>query len=156
MKVTEDTPARLTLTDRPWLFAGALVAAGVVALTSLLSSPGSFDTGERVVILVIGVTALYIAWRGFPFQRFVFDRATGTFTHRIDRLVGNRVTRLPLARIERAAILNLREDRNRMERLVLVLAEGEHPLDWGYSSFSRAPVEKAINDWLGASGRRKV
>ncbi len=149
MKVTSSTPDRLVLEDKPWGLAIPLY--GVGGGTAFAALIGRVDgIGASLLVGALGLGAIWVAWHFMPFQRFTFDRPSGTFTHQVRRITGTRTWERPLADIRRAADEGQWSDGNRLERVTLLTSDGSHPLESGFSGTSRDAVIKSINDWIGA------
>lgn len=148
MKVVETNPDRLVIEDRPWFLWLTLPVMGLAALVAALT--GNVDGwAETLLVAALGAGSLWVAWQFAPFQRFTFDRTANTFTHHVRRLAGQQSWVRPLADIRRAADEGNWSDGSRLERVTLLTTDGRHPLESGFSSASKAPVIRAINDWLG-------
>lgn len=148
MKVVDATPDRMTIEDRPWFLWITLTLLGVTALLSALTGRTE-DWGTTVLVALLGLGVLWSLWHFAPFQRLVFDRTDGTFTHEVHRLNGKQVWSTSLGDIRHAIAESDCSDSSRLERVTLLTANGRHPLEPGYSSTLKAPVIQAINDWLG-------
>ncbi|MEM0947921.1 MAG: hypothetical protein AAGK37_10975 [Pseudomonadota bacterium] len=149
MKVVEATDDRLTIEDRPWFLWLFLPPMGLGAVATALAGRYS-SYGETALVLTLGLGVLWVAWYYAPFQRFVFDRASGRFTHRVGRLTGSLNFERDLSSIERAVSGPYWVDGSRLERVVLKVSDGHYPLESGFTGLSRAKVTEAINDWLDA------
>lgn len=148
MKVVSSTPQRLIIEDRPLLNWALLYSMGTAAIFTAIT--GWIDgTAQTLLVFALGLGALWVAWRLLPFQRFVLDRASGTFTHQIQRLTGHQSWQRPLDDIRRAADEGHWSDGSRLERVTLLTRDGRHALEAGFSGISRAGVIREINDWLG-------
>ncbi len=150
MKIVEQTPERLVIEDRPWFLWIILPCLGTPAIFSALT--GGVDGWiPSLLVLCIGVAALWVAWHFAPFQRFTFDRKTLTFTHQVTRLIGSQAWEKPLSDIRRAADEGHWSDGSRLERVTLLTEDGRYPLESGFTGFSRKAVIDEINGWLEAS-----
>ncbi len=147
MKITRTSPDRLIIEDRPWFLWLLLPGLGAPSLFAALT--GQVDGwGATLLVAALGIGALWVAWHYAPFQRFTFDRSTGTLTHQVTRLNGTKSWERPLTDIRRAADEGHYSDGSRMQRVTLLTTDGRYPLESGFTSSSRAPVIAAINDWL--------
>ncbi len=149
MKVTETSPDRLVIEDRPWFLWLAFGILGGAALISALLGLVEGGWAERLLVGLLGAGALGVGWHFAPFQRFTFDRANSTFTHDIRRITGARTWTRPLREIRRAADEGNWSDGSRLERITLLTEDGRYPMESGFTSQSRNQVIKAINAWLG-------
>lgn len=147
MKIVEHTPDRLLIEDRPWFL---WILIPVLALPALFASlTGQLSSlGETVLVGALGIGMFWFLHHFAPFQRFTFDRATGRFTHTIQRINGRKSWIVPLSDIERAAEQAHWSDGARLERVALITKDGRHPLESGYSSRRAKPTIDAINAWL--------
>ena len=148
MKVTETTPERLVIEDRPWLLWVMLYGMGGGALFAALTGQAD-GWGVTLLVAALGLGAIWVAWHFLPFQRFTFDRPSATFTHEIRRLTGRQSWSRPLSEIRRATDEGSWSDGNRLERVTLLTKDGPYPMEAGFTGTPRAPVIRAINDWLG-------
>ena len=150
MKIVEQTQARLVIEDRPWFLWIILPCLGIPAIVSALT--GNVDGWAGTIIVAsIGIGALWVAWHFAPFQRFIFDRDTATFVHKVARLNGSQTWEKPLKDIRRAADEGHWSDGARLERVTLLTQDGRYPLESGYTGFSRKAVIDSINNWLETS-----
>ena len=147
MNIVEQTPKRLVIEDRPWFLWIILPCLGVPAVFSALTG-GVDGWVATIIVLAIGIAALWVAWHFAPFQRFTFDRDAQTFTHNVTRLNGSRTWETPLSDIRRAADEGHWSDGNRLERITLLTEDGRYPLESGFTGFSRKAVIDEINSWL--------
>lgn len=148
MKVIETTPDRLMIVDRPWFLWIILTLLGTSSIIAGFSGQTAGPT-ETNVVFVVGLGAFGVLWHFAPFQRFIFDRQNGVFTHRVIRITGRKTWERPLSEIRRAADEGNWRDGARLERITLLTHDGDrHPLESGFSSQSRRPVIDAINEWL--------
>lgn len=148
MKIAQSTPDRLVIEDRPWFLWITLPVLGGAALIGALTGQVE-GWGATVLVACLGAGIFGILWHFAPYQRFIFDRPSATFTHEVYRLTGQRVWSRPLADIKRAAGEGNWSDGARLERVTLLTRDGRHPLESGFSSAPRTPLIQAINDWLG-------
>jgi hypothetical protein len=161
MKVNLSTSSRLVLNHRPLQFAGFLWS--VAALLLVLAVTGDIEALKDSdfplwlgQLLLFGVSCgmMAMAWFFFPFQRFLFDRVRGTFSHRSARPLSVQTFKIPLAQIGRAEVeifedFGSQTESGATERAVLVRRDGTiYPLETGYVSDPRQPVVDAINAWL--------
>lgn len=147
MKIVLSTADRLVIEDRPWFLWITLPLLGGPALFAALTGRVE-GWGTTILVGCLGAGAFAVLWHFAPFQRFIFDRPAATFTHEIHRLTGRQVWTRPLADIRRAADEGNWSDGARLERVTLLTRDGRHPLESGFSSTSKAPIIKTINDWL--------
>ena len=149
MKITARTYDRLVIGHSPWLLALMVNGMGLGAGWGAIFWDPADGTWERVLVAGLAVGALALAWWAFPFTRTVFDRASGLVVHEERRLTGTRVVANPLTALDRAQVRSQRDDSGgRGTRLVLVLDDGEFPLESGFGPADRRVFETAINDWL--------
>lgn len=157
MQVTQETPARLVLEERPWML-GAVLILGIVillALSMLLFNESAWLT------LGFGLAALLLAFCFVVFvQRaiVIFDRAAKALVIRTRSLMGATEKTLALADVLRAEVETSRttstsNDGSRSvsvtHRTVLVTVSGPLPLTSSSSSGSSAEINAAaINRWL--------
>lgn len=156
MKVVSSSPDRLIVDDRPVLMAGFLWVCGTMMIAAALLS--SFETASavglvRTIFFVFGCAIVAIAWRFFPFQRFVFDRPRGTFDHRSARLAKSNTVTIDLADVKRVRIEKIWGEAGWMDRVVLDLGSTVRPLESSYSGSSRAAIVREINEWLSDPAR---
>ncbi len=147
MKIVETTPDLLIIEDRPWFL---WILVPVLACPPLYASvTGQVDgTWETILCFCLGVGMFWFLHHFAPFQRFTFDRTSGTFTHWIKRINGTRDWHVPLSEIQRAAEQAQWSDGTRLERVALITKGGRHPLESGFSSRRAKPMVEAINTWL--------
>ena len=149
MKVVEDTREELILEDTPTFLAAMVWFMGLLLLA--LAITGSEDgPGVKLLLGLLGLGITAMAWHFFPFQRITFSRTDAEMVRRIARITGANTDSLAIPSIERAASQGNWSDGTRMERVVLLTADGPYPLEFGYSGTSRKPVIDAINQWLEA------
>lgn len=77
MDVTKNTDSKLVVWDRKII---STLLVGAMASTAVLGStinPDGFGLLQRLLVLALGIGLLWIIWAKMPFQRFVFDRASG-------------------------------------------------------------------------------
>lgn len=147
MKVVEAHPDCLVIEDRPWfLWITVPVIAGPSLATALAGQAGDWAT--TLLVTALGVAIFWALWYFAPFQRFIFNRPEGTFTHEIHRLRQRLIFHRPLAEILHATAEHDCSDESRLDRVTLRTLTGRHALEFGYSSASKASAIKAINDWL--------
>ncbi|GGL75516.1 hypothetical protein [Wenxinia marina] len=152
MKVTGDTPERLTLERRPWI-----LGLAIIAFTLLFVGIGAAGAaaGEIAPALAFGLGGLFIG--GVAFAAFVrrtqviFDRAEGSVTIRTRSVMGYRESVHALDDVAEAVLQISRSSKGSdTRRPALRVADGTVPLVPVYVS-GRGPrrVVTAINDWLG-------
>lgn len=127
MKIVLSTSDRLVIEDRPWFLWSILPLLGGPALFAALTG-GVDGWGATILVACLGAGALGVLWHFAPFQRFIFDRPAGTFTHEVHRLNGRRVWTRPLADIRRAADEGSHSDGARLDRITLLTGDGRLPL----------------------------
>lgn len=150
MQVVEETEEKLVIEDRPWFLAGVVWLLGLAALSAAILGQLR-GPGETLLVLVLGAGTTAIAWYFMPFQRFEFDRASGTLTRTIARVTGSKKEVRPLSTICQAASQGNLNDGARLERVALLTDDEPYPLEFGFSGTSRTEVIKAINAWLDTS-----
>lgn len=149
MKVTEETEDRLLIEDRPLFLWVMLFGLGFVSLISALT--GRVDgLMETVLVASLGAGMLWVGWRFEPYQAFEFNRDTGIFTHKMQRLTGSETWTRPIAEIRRATDEGNWDDGTRSHRVTLLTENGAYPLESGFTSLDRRATIDAINRWLGA------
>lgn len=147
MKIVEHTGDRLTIEDRPWFLWLFLPPMALGAILTALT--GQYDSwGETLLVLALGLGMSWVVWKFMPFQRFVFDRPSGAFTHRVHRVTGSQSWTLDLSEIELAISGPYWIDGSRLERVVLKTNSGRYPLESGFTGLSRTKIVNAINGWL--------
>ena len=149
MRVVENTSSRLTLEDRPRFLAGFLWFMGLLCLFTAITGKTE-GLGEAIIVPALGVMTCGIAHYFFPFQRITFDRTNARMTRVLARLTGRKVTSYPLHGIRRAKLQAQWSESSRLERLALEVDTTTLPLEFGYSSASRADLVELINTWLSA------
>ena len=150
MQVVEKTEEKLVIEDRPWFLAGVVWLLGLAALYAAIAGQLR-GSGETLLVLALGVGTSVIAWHFMPFQRFEFDRESGTLTRTIARVTGSKKEVRPLSTIRQAASQGNLNDGARLERVALLTDDEPYPLEFGFSGTSRTEVIRAINAWLEMS-----
>lgn len=157
MQVTQETPARLVLEERPWLL-GAVLILGIVillALSMLLFNESAWLTlGFGLAALLLAVCFVVFVQRAIV----IFDRAAKALVIRTRSLMGATEKTLALADVLRAEVETSRTTSTSnggsrsvsvTHRTVLVTVSGPLSLTSSYSSGSSAEINAAaINRWL--------
>lgn len=160
MRITETSPARLTLEDRPWLI-GSILAIAILFFL-LLAMAVWADAPWLGLAFLLGAALFGVAFVAFVRRVIViFDRAAGAMLVRTASLLGQSEATYPLSDIQRAEVETTvnrstsSDSRQRLtsetHRTVLQVAGQAVPLTQVSSSGDGAALAaKAINDWLQA------
>ncbi|WP_374429140.1 hypothetical protein [Tabrizicola sp.] len=160
MQVTQETPARLVLEQRPWVLGAVLGVCIVIllALAMVLWRESAWLTlGFGLAALLLAVCLVLFVQRVIV----IFDRAAGAMVIRTRSLMGEDEKTLPLTDILRAEVETSRSTSTSNDgnlsvsvthRTVLVTGAGPLPLTQSSSAGASAEVNAAaINRWLAAS-----
>ncbi len=149
MKIIENTSRRLVIEHKPWILAGITGLMGLFAIFGGVIGDGTGGIAERLLIVALGLAALWVAWHFFCFLRITFDREAGHVDHRSIRPFGSCRKHIDLGRVEKAQVeANWSDDGGRLTRLTLETVDGPVPLEYGYGPADRRKLESAVNKWL--------
>ena len=149
MRLRQDSPDRLVLSQTPWVMLFFMLGMGLVLGYAAVFWDPADGAWARWIVAGLGIALIWLAHWAFPLTRTVFDRPAGLVAHEERRITGTRVTAHPLAEVDRAQVRSERsESGGRVTRLVLVVGGEDIPLERSYGATDRRGFEDAINDWL--------
>ncbi|MEM6972110.1 MAG: hypothetical protein AAF577_04830 [Pseudomonadota bacterium] len=148
LEVVESSDRQLVLRDRPILVVLALLAGAAACLYAVLAPEADQTATISVFLALLALAMLGAAWWFAPWQRIVFDRASGMMEHHVHRLGRASLHRLPLGAIRKIRHDSDLNDNSRTYRLVLETEDGIWPLTSIYTGGRHDETEEAIRDWL--------
>lgn len=156
MKVTHNTPERLTLDDRPWIVGVLLIGFTLIFLAVGINLLLNAEVFGGLMMGGVGGGLGFLAFWGFVRRTIVFlDRAAGVVLIREASLFGQTETTYPLASVRRARVESSRSGQgSSTHRPALEMGDGSRlPLRKAYISGQGAGrVVAALNDWLDRPG----
>jgi hypothetical protein len=157
MRISDETPDRLTLESRPWVLGSVLIGVILVMVTVALSNLRAepwLALGMFLGVCLIGVAFVVFVRRVIV----IFDRKAGAVVIRTASLMGQSEKTLPLAditgvvvetSISRSSRSNGRRTVSRTHRPVLETTSGPFPLTEVFSGGNGAArIAETLNRWL--------
>ena len=162
MRLQTNTPERLVVVDRPWLFFLLFAFVGVICASGAVRALGGETPGMAVPMLVgLGCCLFMIAYFIRP-MRLEADVAAGTVEVRQFALGRRRQVVLPLEAVEKAGVQGRAEHRHgpRPLWLAMYLERGDQPGWQAVTAPSRlggeARAAQYFNAWLKSHRARET
>lgn len=149
MRITENTPDRLVIQDRPYLSALLLWVAGAASLG--FAWQWRDDLAAATAAGAFGALLILVAWRCLPMITIEFDRAASRVTRRATRITGLSEQRMPLVDVTSAGVKQGFFSTAGIRRLALNPKGRAFFLEYGLASMRRRRMAQDINRWLGGA-----